>query len=61
GAALTVASPITIAGQDKVPPRFAPAVGEHTVDVLREAGFDEAEIGRLLETGAVVQGKSPKS
>jgi crotonobetainyl-CoA:carnitine CoA-transferase CaiB-like acyl-CoA transferase len=61
GSSLTVASPITIAGQDKVPPRFAPAVGQHTIDVLREAGFDEAEIGRLLETGAVVQGTSPKS
>jgi formyl-CoA transferase len=58
GAALTVGSPITIAGQDKVPPRMAPAIGEHTVAVLREAGYDQAEIERLLESGAVVQ-KSP--
>ncbi len=42
GAALTVDSPISIAGQDKVPPRLAPAIGEHTVDVLREAGFGAA-------------------
>jgi crotonobetainyl-CoA:carnitine CoA-transferase CaiB-like acyl-CoA transferase len=55
GAALTVNSPLTIAGQDKVPPRLAPAIGEHTVAVLREAGFDEPEIARLLKAGAVVQ------
>jgi formyl-CoA transferase len=55
GAALTVNSPITIAGQDKVAPRLAPAIGEHTVAVLREAGFDETEIARLLKAGAIVQ------
>jgi len=59
GAALTVNSPITIKGEDKVPPRMAPAVGEHTVDVLREAGFDDQEIERLLKAGAIVQGKPP--
>jgi formyl-CoA transferase len=55
GAALTVNSPLTIAGQDKVAPRLAPAIGEHTVAVLREAGFDEDEIARLLQAGAIVQ------
>lgn len=55
GATLTVNSPITIAGQDTTPPRFAPAIGEHTVAILREAGVDEPEIERLLKAGAVVQ------
>jgi formyl-CoA transferase len=55
GATLTVGSPISIDGQDKIPPRMAPAIGEHTVAVLREAGFDEAEIDRLLDAGVVVQ------
>jgi crotonobetainyl-CoA:carnitine CoA-transferase CaiB-like acyl-CoA transferase len=59
GAALTVSSPIRIDGQDKTPPTLAPDVGEHTVEVLREAGFAEAEIDRLLRTGAVVQTDRP--
>jgi len=57
GAALTVNSPIAIEGQDKVPPRLAPGIGEHTVAVLREAGFDATEIERLLAAGAVVQAR----
>jgi crotonobetainyl-CoA:carnitine CoA-transferase CaiB-like acyl-CoA transferase len=40
----------------KSPPavdRGAPLAGEHTRDVLREAGYDEARIAALLEAGAV--------
>jgi formyl-CoA transferase len=59
GAALTVGSPIAIAGQDKRSPTMAPEVGEHTVEILREAAFDQAEIERLLATGAVVQRPDP--
>jgi formyl-CoA transferase len=59
GAALTVGSPIAIAGQDKRSPTMAPEVGEHTVEILREAGFHQAEIERLLATGAVVQRPDP--
>jgi crotonobetainyl-CoA:carnitine CoA-transferase CaiB-like acyl-CoA transferase len=57
GAALTVSAPVWIEGQAKVAPRMAPAIGEHTVEVLREAGFAAAEIDRLLACGAVVQAK----
>jgi formyl-CoA transferase len=56
GAPLTVSSPIEIAGQDKVPPTLAPAIGEHTVEVLREAGVAEDEIERLLAAGVIAQG-----
>ncbi|MGW3606517.1 CaiB/BaiF CoA transferase family protein [Micromonospora sp. NPDC005161] len=34
----------------------APLLGEHTVEVLRESGIDEAEIAALLESKAVSRG-----
>jgi alpha-methylacyl-CoA racemase len=33
-------------------PRPAPEIGEHTLQVLREAGFDEAQIAAPLDSGA---------
>jgi len=55
GASLTVSSPIWMDGQEKVPPTLAPAIGQHTVEVLRAAGFDEKEIERLLRAGVIAQ------
>ena len=55
GAALTVSSPIWIEGQEKVAPTFAPGLGEHTVEVLREAGLAEPDIERLLRAGVIAQ------
>ena len=34
--------------------RCAPLKGEHTIEVLREFGFDEVEIRQLIDTGAAV-------
>ena len=56
GATLTVSSPIRIEGQEKTGARLAPDVGQHTIEVLREAGFAEADIERLLQAGIVAQG-----
>jgi formyl-CoA transferase len=50
---LTVNSPFWIAQADKVAPRRAPEIGEHSNDVLRAAGYGDAEIGRLRASGAV--------
>ena len=50
---LTVSSPIFIAGQEKVRPRRAPALGEHSDQVLRAAGYGEAEIRALRAAGVV--------
>jgi crotonobetainyl-CoA:carnitine CoA-transferase CaiB-like acyl-CoA transferase len=57
GAALTVSSPLRIEGQEKMPAAMAPEIGEHTVEVLREAGVGEAEIERLLRSGVILQAK----
>jgi crotonobetainyl-CoA:carnitine CoA-transferase CaiB-like acyl-CoA transferase len=47
GSALTVNSPIWVKGHQKVPPRPAPTVGEHSDEVLRAEGFVESEIAAL--------------
>jgi crotonobetainyl-CoA:carnitine CoA-transferase CaiB-like acyl-CoA transferase len=42
-----VASPVGFSGAAPAPRRPSPALGEHTDDVLREAGVDEATIAAL--------------
>ena len=53
GSGVTVSSPFQIAGATKVAARAAPAVGQHSDELLREAGYSADEIGRLRERGAV--------
>src|SRR5262249_43094243 len=50
---LTINSPIWVSGASKVQPRKAPGIGEHSDEILREAGFDEASIRSLRASGAV--------
>jgi crotonobetainyl-CoA:carnitine CoA-transferase CaiB-like acyl-CoA transferase len=42
-----------IAGQQKLPPRPAPTVGQHSTEILREAGYSAAEIRALQEAGII--------
>jgi formyl-CoA transferase len=53
GAGLTVSSPFHLAGETKVAPRRAPAIGEHTDVVLREAAYSPDEIQRLRALGVL--------
>jgi formyl-CoA transferase len=51
----TVNSPMQIIGAEKVLPRRAPSVGEHTAEVLRELGFSEDKVEALQASGAAPQ------
>lgn len=45
--------PVDSAQANAQPHRPAPSCGEHTRQVLRESGFDDAEIATLLRAGAI--------
>jgi crotonobetainyl-CoA:carnitine CoA-transferase CaiB-like acyl-CoA transferase len=49
----TVSNPLTVEGEAKVAPKLAPAVGQHTREILRELGYDDACIDALRADGAV--------
>lgn len=53
GNVLTISTPFAIAGEAKTPPRAAPELGQHSSEILRELGYDDAAIGRLRASGAV--------
>jgi crotonobetainyl-CoA:carnitine CoA-transferase CaiB-like acyl-CoA transferase len=48
---MTVNSPLWIKGQEKLKPHRAPSIGEHSAEVLRGAGYSDAEIRGLREKG----------
>ena len=54
----TVMNPLTISGVDKTKPRQAPAVGEHTVEILRSLHYTEDAIRDLLHRGAALDGSA---
>jgi len=46
------ASPARFPGADDGPKRPAPKLGQHTREVLAQAGYDDGEIDRLVADGA---------
>ena len=54
GTYLMPGSPVDFGDVDRLPPRRAPLLGEHTDEVLSELlGLGDAEIGRLYDQGVV--------
>jgi crotonobetainyl-CoA:carnitine CoA-transferase CaiB-like acyl-CoA transferase len=53
GGLKTVDSPLRIDGETKRAPRMAPAIGEHSRQVLASFGFDDAHVDRMIAAGAV--------
>ena len=48
-----VASPLWMDASAKVAPRYAPGIGEHSVQVLREFGLSGQEVNELVDAGVV--------
>ncbi len=55
GLVRTIAPPVKLHRTPAEPERLAPRQGEHTVEVLREAGLDDARIDAMLRDGTAVQ------
>jgi crotonobetainyl-CoA:carnitine CoA-transferase CaiB-like acyl-CoA transferase len=53
---LTVDSPFSLSGTEKVPIVAAPGFGEHGTDILREAGYSAEEIENLRTAGILAGG-----
>ncbi len=53
GATQTIDSPLWIGGVEKRPAGPAPMLGEHTDEVLRDYGYDDAAIEKLRGVGAI--------
>ncbi|WP_179402787.1 CaiB/BaiF CoA transferase family protein [Burkholderia guangdongensis] len=51
---LTINSPFFVDGADKVPPHRAPGLGQHSDEILRDAGYDDATITQLRERRIVL-------
>jgi len=45
----TVAAPFLFGGRRAAPTASAPALGDHTEEVLRQAGLSKAEIRELID------------
>jgi formyl-CoA transferase len=48
-----VSSPFHLDGETKVAPARAPAVGQHSEMVLRDAGYSSDEIAKLRSLGVL--------
>jgi len=57
GRIMEAAPPVRFARTPPAPGRPAPRHGEHSIEVLREIGYSEAEIEAMVAAGAVMDGR----
>ncbi len=55
GPVRTVTNPITVEGSEKVAPKMAPKVGEHSVEILRSLGYSDESIAGMVTRGVTMQ------
>lgn len=48
----TIQNPIRVEGVEKLTPRSAPKIGEHTREILGELGYDSDQISTMIARGA---------
>jgi formyl-CoA transferase len=53
GKEMTISSPFDLDGVSKLPPQRAPALGQHSGELLAEAGYSQADIDHLRGLGVV--------
>ena len=51
--------PLELGGRRTQIRRDLPNIGEHGVEILKEAGFSEAEIAAMLDAGSVLRSDTP--
>ena len=56
----TISSPLDVAGVDKVKPRKAPEIGQHTIEVLESLGYSREAILDLLKRRAAMDPSVPQ-
>jgi len=52
-------TPVRLHGTPPVPRTFAPELGAHTHEILRELGYDESAIDQLIKGGAIAPPRDP--
>ena len=57
----TISSPIQVHGVAKVPAKRAPALGEHNEEILKQLGFNAAEIEGFRTSHAMSGVKHPEA
>ena len=55
GSVQTVNNPINFNGVTKEKPRLAPDVGQHSREILRELGYEDQAITKLIDRGVVAE------
>jgi formyl-CoA transferase len=58
GRLATVNSPLNVQGIEKIKPAPAPEIGEHSVEILRSLGYEEAAIQDLIARGVTATSKA---